>query len=216
MFAILAKIIPLDFAATLSPGIFALAIVLLGNQFHPKSRTWALFFGTLMVGLGVGLLGFILGHAATSNIKQNLTFALIDIVLGLVFIFLGLRTIFAKERKIKTGEDERPKILKWILIGFIISVTNFDALFFSFAAAKEVGASEISDILKLIFLIVNLIFFTLPILLPLIFYSVAPNLAQSFLNKINQFVIKYSKYIIFLIFIIFGIIFVYRGIKFFI
>lgn len=213
MLGLLAKIIPLDLAATLSPGIFALTMVLLGGKNHPKLRTLALLFGTALVGAGIALLGYSLGQVAPLGLKQNSTTAFVDLALGAFFVFFGLRIYFSSERKIKVGE-ERPQILKWIVIGIIISATNFDALFLSFAAAKEVGGSEITGIVNLILLIINLLFFTLPITLPLFLVLILPRFANTVLQKINHFVLKYSRYIISALFIVFGIYFLYRAITF--
>src|SRR4030066_421520 len=113
MISLLIKIIPLDLAATLSPGILALVIILLGSKNHPKAKTISLFFGIL------------------------------------------------------------------------IAATNFDALFLCFAAAREVGEAGINDFSKIILVIVNLIFYTLPLTLPLFIYLIMPDLAQRMLTKFN-------------------------------
>lgn len=216
MFEVLIKIIPLDLAATLSPGILALALVLLGSHFHPRLRTFSLFLGTLVVGVALALIGFSLGQVAPSEVKQTLFSAIIDLLLGGIFIFLGIRAVTAKERMIASQEAQRPQIIKWILIGLIIAATNFDAVFLSLAAAKEVGGSGIDELNKIILLVVNILFFTLPITLPLIFYLILPEFAGRVLGRANQAVLRYSKYIIFVLFVIFGLYFIYRGLKFFI
>jgi len=215
MFEILSKIIPLDLASTLSPGIFALTIILLGNKSYSMLRTLSMFFGTLLVGVGIALLGYFLGQAAPTGIKQNITSSVVDIILGSFFIIFGIKTLFLKERKIKFKEGQNPQIIKWFIVGLIISATNFDALFLSLTAAKEVGGTEINILEQIILLVVNVLFFTLPTTLPLLLTIFLPRFAHSILTSINVFVLKYSKYIVCLLFIIFGIIFIYRGIKFF-
>lgn len=214
MFQLLVKIIPLDLAATLSPGILALALVLLGSQFHPKLRTFSLFLGTLIVAVGLASAGLFLGKVAPSEVKPTIISALVDLILGIIFIYLGIRAVTTKERRIASQEAQKPQVLKWLLIGLIIALTNFDAVFLTLAAAKEVGGAGIDELNKIILLIVNIFFFTLPISLPLIFYLVFPNYAGKLLGRINQVVLKYSKYIIFALFVIFGLYFIYRGLKF--
>lgn len=120
-----------------------------------------------------------------------------------------------KERKTQSEGNQKPQLIKWFVIGLVISLTNFDAVFLLFAASKEVGGSGISQISKLILLFVNILFFTLPSFLPLLFYLIAPNFAGRILTKVNQFVLKYSKYLIFILFVIFGIYFLYRGLNYF-
>jgi putative Mn2+ efflux pump MntP len=216
MASLLVKIIPLDLAAALSPGIFALTLVLLGSQFHPKIRTFSLFLGTLVVAAGLALAGLALGQATPSEVKATLLSAVIDFLLGGIFIFLGIKAVLAKERKVEPKEAPKPQIVKWILIGLVISVTNFDAVFLTLAAAKEVGGSNINEISKIILLLANILFFTLPTTLPLLFYLFLPNLAGRILGKVNHIVLKYSRYVVFVLLVIFGIYFIYRGLKFFI
>jgi len=216
MLATLAKIIPLDLAATLSPGIFAVAIILLGNKFHPKIKVLSFLFGTLIVGIAIALAGFFLGQATPTDSKSNLATAIVDLALAIIFIILAIKVVYSKERHLKTQEDSGYQIIKWLILGFIISATNFDALFLSFTAAKEVGGTgDIGSLAKMILLVVNLFFFSLPITLPLFLYLVFPNLAVKILEKINLFVLKYSRYILAGLFLIFGFLLLWRGINYF-
>jgi len=216
MISLLAKVVPLDLAATLSPGILALAVILLGGKHYPRVRTAALFFGTLLVAVGIALAGYSLGEAAPTGIKQNLTSAIIDLVFGIIFVAFGIKQLYAKERKISSLQ-ERPKsqFFKWLAVGVLVSVTNFDALFLSLAAAKEVGGADVSSASKFIILVVNILFLTSPVLLPLVMYLIFPEFAGRVLTKINHYVLKYSKYILFILFLIFGLLLVTRGIEYF-
>lgn len=217
MFNVLLKIIPLDLATILgSPGILALALVILASKNHPKAHILSLFFGSLIIGLGVTILGFVLGNSIDTGIKQNFTESIIDIILGLFFIFYGIKLIFSKERRVDFQEEKHElKIFKWFGVGLVITITNFDALFLNFTAAKEVGGANVQELAKWILLVVNLSFFTLPITLPLILQFIFPKFSQPILVKINYFVLKYSRYIIFGMFLIFGLYFLYRGLNFF-
>ena len=216
MIGLLAKIIPLDLASTLSPGIFALAIVLLGSQNHPQKRILSLLTGSLVAGIAITILGVFLGLAAPSGMGQSNTSAIIDIVLGILLLGLGFQALFGKERAPKPQSAQAHQMIKWLLIGFAISITNLDAAFLNFTAAKEVGgAQNIDDAIKIILLAVNLIFFTLPITLPLIIYLIFPKWADRVLSAINRPVVKYSKYIMFVLLVAFGIYLTYRGIAHF-
>lgn len=217
MFSLLIKIISLDFGAIVgSPMILALALLLLGSKNHPKVRTFAFFFGNLIVAVAVTIFGFTLGSSVPESAKPTIISAVIDIILGLFFIIFGIKILFSKDRKVKEKEESGYKIVRWFLIGLLISATNFDTVLLSLAAAKEVGQSAINDINKIIILLINILFFTAPIGLPLVLYLMIPKLARPILEKINQVVFKYSRYILFLMFVIFGVYFCYKGIKFFI
>lgn len=216
MLELLLKIIPLDLAATLSPGILALAVILLSGKIHPVIRTISFFIGTLIVAVAIALIGFYLGKSVPVDVKQSLLSAVVDLVLGILFILFALKTFFNKDRQISAKtNNQSAQVLKWMAVGFVVSATNFDALFLSLTAAKEVGGTTaIGDINKFILLIVNIFFFTLPILLPLAIYLLLPDLAGRILARINHFVLKYSRNLVVVLFLIFGIVLIIRGIKF--
>ena len=215
MFELLFTVIPLDLASTLSPEVTVLILIALGSKKHPKIRAEALLIGTAVVGAILGLLGFALGMSTPDKIGPSLVSSLIDLVIGLVFIFLAIKTLTGKEREIKTSEVKGKQIFKWFLLGVMVSAINFDALLFTFTAGREVGAAAINEISKFLLLFVNLLFFTLPASLPLAIYLLFPNFAGPFLKKANYYVLKYCKYIIFALFFVLGIVFIRQGIMFF-
>lgn len=217
MFSLLIKVIPLDLAATLSPGIFAVALFLLGGKQSPKARTFSLFLGIAVVGLAISLIGFFLGQNVSTDAKQTLASAIIDLALGAVLVHFGIKQIVAKERTLKKSENNNPRLIKWFLIGFLASATNFDAILLILTASKEVGsATDIGEMSKIIILIINALFFALPAGLPLLLYIIMPDTAVKYLTKVNSFVYKYSKYFLFAMFMIFGVLLLYRGIKYFV
>lgn len=210
-------VLPLNLASTLSPGILALAIILLGSKWHSKARTAALLTGTIIVGVIIIILGSALGQLVSAGLKPTATSAIFDTIIGIIFILFGIKTILIKEKKIKPSKaDSGKQIFKWFIIGIVISATNFDAVFLSFTAAKEVSESLlVNNASKALLLFLNLFFFVLPSLLPLVLYIVFPKIAAPILNKINKYVLKYGQYIIFTIFIAFGLILIRQGIIFF-
>lgn len=217
MFATLIKIIPLDLAATLSPGILALTLILLGNKNYPKIRTLSLLVGTLIVAAAIIFAGLFLADATPAATGPTLISTIIDLILGLVFVYFGLKQIRSKDRKLNEHESAQGyQILRWLVIGILISATNFDAVLLSLAAAKEVGDAAIDSISKIILMTINALFFVAPTALPLILYLIFPRFAAKSLGKLNAVVFKYSRYILMIMFLIFGLYFLCRGIKYFI
>lgn len=216
MSQILFTIIPLDFAATLSPGILALTLVLLGSKKHSLSSTLSLLFGNLITSSIIIFAAFFLTSVSISSKGPNITSAVIDLVLGLFFVFYGLKVFFSKEGKLKfKNKNSTSGVLKWVIIGFIISITNLDAVLLSFTATREVATSSVAFVEKIFFTGLNVFFFVLPITLPLGICFIFPKIGDVFLTKLNKYVIKYSKYIICIMFLVFGIYFVFRALKHF-
>lgn len=218
MLQLLAKIIPLDLAATLSPGILALALLALGTKNGQIKKLLAFLAGILLVGIIITCLGFSLGQTSNNGAVENFGEAIVDLFLALIFIVWGIKIIVTKEksRRLSAQENIKHPILRWFLIGLIIAGTNFDADLLILAAAKEVGDALVNSFEKWLALGINLFFFTLPVTLPLAVYLLFPRAAEPALAKMNLFVLKYSRYIIFVLFMIFGLYLLVRGLKYFI
>ena len=216
MISLLAKVIPLGFASALSPGILALVVYFLGNK-NAKSKIQAMFFSALLVIAIVITLGLLAGTSTPRADGQSLVEAIIDLSFGALFIYFALKNLLRKERSIKESEEkEGSQFMKWFLIGLLINATNFDAVFLAFTSAKEIGSTAVSTFDKIIAIIINIFFFTSPVTLPVAIYLIIPKTAKTILDKLNKFLMRYSRYIVFAMFAIFGLIFLYRGIKYFI
>lgn len=218
MLQLLAKIIPLDLAATLSPGILALALLVLGSKNGQIKKLLAFLAGILLIGIIITCFGFSLGQASNNGAVENFGEAIVDLFLALIFIVWGIKIIVTKEksRRLSAQENIKHPILRWFLIGLIIAGTNFDADLLILAAAKEAGDALVNSFEKWLALGINLFFFTLPVTLPLAVYLLFPRAAEPALAKMNLFVLKYSRYIIFVLFMIFGLYLLVRGLKYFI
>ena len=216
MIKTLLTVLPLDLAATLSPGILALTLFLLGSKKNGTPRILALLGGAIFTATIIAVAGLFLGSLNPSQAKPGVISELVDIVLGILLILFGIKVFFGKENRIKLNNDENKiGIIKWFAIGFVINITNLDAVLLSFTAAHEVGRSSLVVFDKLFIVIFNMFFFILPITLPLTFSLLFPRIAHKILTKLNGYVSKYSKYIVSLLFIVFGIYLLSRVIKIF-
>ncbi len=215
MLEVLAQVLPMNLAAILSPGLFAAALFLLGTK-KPRLNTLVLLLGSVAVALGVVATGALLGDPHPDEGGEKLFAVIIDFLFGGIFIFLAFKILFFKEKNKKLRLLSDVKYWQIFIFGVVVNATNFDAVLLSLAAAKEVADSpDISNISKGILYIVNMLFFTLPIWLPLVFYLVAPKVAMPLMKKVNKYVIKYSKYIIGAVFLVLGGWLLYEGIRFF-
>ena len=141
----------------------------------------------------------------------------VSTVIGLVFIFFAGKSLLEKERKVKIDQkSDRKKIFKWFTIGVIVNATNFDAVFLNLTASKEVGiAQNLSIFSKYFLLLVNLFFFTFPVIFPVSLKLLFPSASEKILDKIYVYLKKYCRYIVAILFSILGIVFLRKGILFF-
>ena len=210
----LAKVMPLFIASTLSPGIFALAIYLIGEK-KGASRLVMFFLGSLVVALIIGIVGLYFSSSLNSTPSNNDNY-LADLIFGIVFIIFGITNYFHHDGKQHFSNNKQNTWWKWLTLGIVVSATNFDALLLNFTAVKEIGdATNIDQAEKIILIIVGILFFTAPILIPVIFKIIAPNTSQTILEPANNFIKKNSNLIVAIIFISFGIYLLSKGIKIF-
>lgn len=213
------SIISLDFTSIiLSPLVLALSVMLLSSEKHQKEKLAGFFLSYFLAGLLVSIAGFTLGQTASLRNPAAVSSPIIDLIIGIIFTIIAVKAIILKDKPAKIEEKPHHHLFfRWLIIGLIISVTNLDALFVIFTAAKQVGDTEqFSLTFKYLFLCLNLFIFTLPVTFPVILKLLFPKIAEKILDKVNHFLIKYSRYITAVTFIIFGLYFLSRGLQSFI
>ena len=110
MFKTLLTVLPLDLAATLSPGILTLTLFLLGSKKNGILRILALLGGAIFTATIIAVAGFFLGSLNPSQAKPGIISELVDIVLGIILILFGIKVFFGKENRIKLNNDENKPI----------------------------------------------------------------------------------------------------------
>ena len=219
MTPLLIKILPLQFASILSsPVVFALTLLLFSRKKFVVGRVLAMLIGALIIAITLAVCGLSIGNNLNVGTHHLWLKAIIDFIIALIMLYFGISGFFKKsnDNKEKKEEHDQPRQLgKWLAIGFIVSLSNFDVVILNFTAAKEIGAASIQYFDKIILLIVGVLFFIAPILLPFIFYLALPAAAEKILTPINNFLIKFGHYLVAAILIIFGIYLFYRGIQIF-
>lgn len=214
MLEIFSSIIPLDIAAILaSPMMFAIAIFLLSQKYHSKAKLTAFFIPAFLISAFVTFAGYTVGHTVPGTKETNPTERIIDLIIGFLFLFLAFRAWVAKERKPRVDHNPKgKKILKWFIISLVLNITNIDALFLIAAAGREVGNfPDISKLFQWLLLLLNTLFYTLPITFPVIITTFFPSLAKHVLSAMTLFLKTYSRYIITGMFLLLGLVFLNKG-----
>lgn len=210
MLELLVNVIALGFASTLSPVILGITLTLLAAKNHPKARTFAFLSGNLLSALIIFAVGVLVVRYAWVLTKSRKVDYL-DIMIGIVFLIFAAWSWVQNERASNIGKAEHAKIAIWSLIGFVISITNFDAVIFYFTEVKEIFQASVSLISKSVLSIIGALFFVLPVILPLAVYLIMPDKTERVLRPVGNAMEKYGKYIVTTIFIVFGIYFILRG-----
>lgn len=216
MAELLARLLPLGLAAAISPQLLAVTMAILGARDHPRSRTLAYLGGSALTLVLIGILAVTGGGAARGPHRPSALSAAIDIILGALLLYLGVRKLVAKP---KTRHVEpasgRASIGRQLVVsaglGLLLTVTDFSSLVFYVAAAKQTADSRLRVTDQVIAMSVMALFIMVPIIVPLVFTVAAPAAAARLLSWTDQAAKKHGKYIVAAIALIFGVYLVLKG-----
>jgi threonine/homoserine/homoserine lactone efflux protein len=210
---LLATILPLAIASTMSPGILAITIALLSGKNHQKIRTIAYNLGGLLTALIILYFTIFSGRVGLGNPTEPGGIDYLDTAIGIVFILFAIRTWTTRNNREKKLEEKtaKPNFGKWFFIGFITTITNFDAVLFYFTEIHEIVDPGTTFIYSLILMLIATFFFLSPSLVPLIMYLVDPKKASERLKPASEFMKKYGSVLVAAIFFIFGVVLLMRG-----
>lgn len=221
MTELLAQIIPLCLGASIDPVLLALTLTILSSKNHSKAKAFSFLFGSMLVIALIAYFGILLGEGVIGGGDRHVLKAIIDIVFGVLLFYLGVSAIIEKNKKkneeneIKNEEKEAQGkgLIKWLIVGFIVSITNVDAIVLYLTASKEIGYTDFSNFTKIIISAIGGIIVLFPIVLPLVLSIIIPKTAEKILKPVGKFMDKYGSYIVAFIFIGFAVIMLYKGLK---
>ena len=213
MLELLAKIIPLAAASTLSPIILGISLVLLAGRNSPKKRAFAFLMGGVVV---AALLAFLGSQVGGGGMVPGHLSAHADLFLGAMFIAFAVSSFRSREKENVPNvgaEKEKgfPGMLKLFIAGFVVNITNLDAVVLNFTAIKEIFGSSIMYWEKIALTLFCDLFFLLPGMLPLLVYLIMPEKAENALEPIGKAMRKYGRYVVGAIFLLFGTYFIWKG-----
>ena len=222
---LLASMIPLALAAAISPTMLTAVVLVLSSKDRPRRR--ALFFlaGAVITLILIGVAALSISGAAVSQKSDGKSpiSAGIDIILGLLLLFMGFRNL-VRSRESNKDSDKGGKFQKFFqgggagsnfFLGVIFTVTDFTSLVFYFVAAKQARDSGLGFIADVAAMTIVGIAIILPILVPLAITIIAPDISGRLTDSLNQWIKKYGKYIGPAIALLFGVYLIDKGLPIF-
>ena len=204
-----------------SPTMYAGVVLIMSTGVHTRLRIVAAFVGTVLAVIVVGAIAIAVGGATSSPRGPSTLSEIIDIVLGTILILLAAWVLFrkkpraGKKKNEKSGEegDSSPQFFKYTGIGILLVVTNPTSLTALFASAKLTVDSGLATSDQLIAMLLAGLFFTLPVLIPLVLILVAPAACRKFLDAANRILDRYGRYVIAVILVLLGINLIQKGLE---
>ncbi|OGN90526.1 MAG: hypothetical protein A2Z70_01820 [Chloroflexi bacterium RBG_13_48_17] len=214
---LLVTVLSMNLATVLmSPLVFAFSSVVLGSKNQSIKKALSMLLGVAVVATGMVLLGIAIGHISNTSSRPSLFSAVLNLAVGILFLLYVIKVIFDKNYGIKKDLVSQGGNLKTLFIlGFVLEITNLGAMLLAFHAAQLVMIADINTVAKLVLWIVNVLLFSLPALLPILFYLAFRDIATNTFSKLNQFISRHIRFIIIIVFGLFAILFIENGIRYF-
>jgi threonine/homoserine/homoserine lactone efflux protein len=145
--------------------------------------------------------------------------AIVDLVLGAVFLALGVRAVFSRESP-ETQASQRERIeraaaggLRGMLVtGVAAQVINIDALTVFTGAIKEVAEADVSTVQAAVALAIALAVMLTPYYLPAVLYALSPQRSGRVLGRMSDWLLDHSRALEIVVGIGFGAVFLAKGI----
>lgn len=213
---LLITVLPMNLATIImSPLVLAFSLIALGSTSRSLKKASFLFLGVVVVAIVMVLLGIGIGYIGSNSSQPSLYSAVINLIVGVFFLIYVIKVALDKNYGIKQDIGEAVSLKGLFILGFVLEITNFGAMLLSFHAAQYVAAANINVAGKLVLWIVNVLCFSLPAWLPILFYIAFKTVAIRAFGKLNQFISKHIRLIVIIVFGIFAILFIKNGIAYF-
>lgn len=220
---LLIQIIPLAWAAAVSPTSLSLFLIMMSLADNPRLAGLSFYTGAIIVFLITVIIGILLGNSLiASGHSDPGTLASIDIFLGALLVLLGIRNIFGKKSqnhggallkylKIENTASNISKIKRYFTVGFLTFLINFSTAIFVLAAARQIGLANAGLITNAVAIIVLGIITLIVIELPLLFFLIFPETGEKAMKPVNKWITANGNYLIAVFLIVIGIYIVFNG-----
>jgi len=199
--SVLVSLIPYGIAAAVAaPAAAVVAAFILGKNERPILGGFTFVFGALI--LDVIVCSIVLGvMEATGAFDGNGDLdAWIEIVLGLVFVGIGVTAIFQhgspeKEaaQRARIESFTTSGLARIIVLGLVVQVINSDALAIMATGLKEVAKADLSFGQIVVAVAWLLLLMLLPYYIPTLMYVVAPKRSSVLLARFSEWLLAHTR-----------------------
>jgi threonine/homoserine/homoserine lactone efflux protein len=219
---LLIQIIPLAWAAAVSPTALSLFLVMMSLTDKPRLAGLSFYFGAIFVLLITVFIGVLLGNSLSSSGHSDpATLAAVDIFLGAILILLGIRSLFKeghnsgaliKYINVDNTTSKFNKFSRYFIVGLLTFLINFSTAIFVLAAARQIGLANAGLIPDIMAIIVLTIITLIVIEVPLLFFLLLPKTGEKLIKPMNKWITKNGNYLIAIFLIAIGALVIYNGI----
>lgn len=220
--SIIATILPYALGALFSPLLLSTLLGTISPGRNPRLSSFAYLFGTIIIFIMLIYFGLFVGTGISATILGPIKVgSVMEITLGIVLIFIALKTLFYWEKPEEGGifgfinslqdDNNLSLILKFFYMGFVTLLASFTSSILIVLAGVTIGLSTPLYSNSILGVLILGIIALLMVEIPFIFYLVSPQNAGNTLNPFNNWITRYGDFLTLIIYLILGIFFILRG-----
>ena len=222
LFNLLTMVVPIALIAALSPTIFAVMVLLLSLSKKPKTGGLGFLAGSLLIIILAVLLGLFAAEGASfmANTEFHLLPSGINIILGFVLLYLGIRIFFNKdcddEEKVENSLKDKYSDFGFFssaLLAIGLFALNFITTIMVFFASNQIAISSVNWMGKIISLMLLVIITLSLVEIPVLICFLVPQKADNIFLELNGWIQKNGNYLTAGLTILIGIYILFNGLK---
>jgi threonine/homoserine/homoserine lactone efflux protein len=220
MTSLLLDVLPYALAAALAAPIVAVVTaVILSKSQRPIASSWVFVAGAATLdALFAAVILVVFWGQGTSDSSSDIG-AYVDIVLGVLFLGLGIMAVFKRESPEKE-EAQRARVEKAATAGLPVifatgiaaQIINSDALAIFGGGLKEILLADPTPAEATVTVVFMLVILLLPYYAPIVVYLASPEKAGQQLTRMSDWLLSRSRLIEIVVGIGFGSMFLWKGI----
>jgi threonine/homoserine/homoserine lactone efflux protein len=201
MGGLISQVLPLALGSAVSPTLLAVTLLVLSSREKPRARGVFFVLGLLAI---LAIIGAIVLSAGSKSVQSDATHsdlrsAIVDLVLAGVLLLLGLRTLIHRpdpnrhDKRKPRAERDGVQARHYFVFGLFMMSVNFTTTILYIDALKEVAHADLSSASRGVVWAMLALFATLPALVPLVAYAIAPGPAERGLGRLNAYLTKHAR-----------------------
>ncbi len=209
-------------AMAAAPIVLVVSAVIVTKAKRPVAAGMAFVAGAVALDVVFAIIILIIAEAAGADSSSGDLGAIVDTILGAIFVILGLLAVFSKPSPEKE-EANRQRVEGFASSGFgslfklglAVQVINSDALVVYAAGLKEIPLADPAPgtATVVVVLILFLFIMLLPYHLPILLQVVAPQSSQRILGGMTEWLLARTRIIEIVVGLGLGGIFLYKGLS---
>jgi hypothetical protein len=186
-------------AAAAAPIALVLSALILAQSKRPVSSVWVFTAGAAFLDAAIIAIVLVVFGASAIGSGGDAS-AILDVILGALFLLLGVSAIFAKESPEKDAKQREramriasAPLPRMFVMGILVQVINIDAMAVLGVGIKEIVVADVSSAQAAIALLVGLMLMLVVYYGPVVVYQLSPTRALPMLRGMSEWIMGHAR-----------------------